>query len=717
MADKELAQEVVVTTMGIDDYLQVTIGTDVRRIKITDAADKLKLYNYTYVGTITTDDLLTPNVDHVFFVPVETGVYPNFGNLEKKANEVAFFRYASGVWYKDTLSEFNHADLGNRNAEGAHESSAIVHDTTNVHDKILELESEDATQKAEYTEKFKDLKVENSFSAEDKTLQNLADPVNDKDGANKRWTIQQASGNGSPKGVAYLTTSPIASPVVGDWYWTAENGDYTNFGVTGATAAGRLIYDGTNWVFVVSDQPYASFPETDPTTVTPPPAGKIFSGAFNGRKWTLQPDGEIRYLKYDDGDWYGVEWDVTVSSPDLKRIGNLDLHRSLPLQSKMYTCLLKDDGTENYKLDPTNWDLQEDGVTASILDGTDGQVKTYLPGHYEKREIEGNWRRLKLSEYPLSGFTYVPPQYVGSYEASLDRTNLKLASVRNLTAQFRGGNNDSSLDGTDKSQLGMPATSISRTNFRTYARARGTNFEMYNYFGERTLFYFFMVEFATRNSQKAVNAALDVNGFRQGGLGAGVTTVSSTDWGNFNSYYPIVPCGASDSLASGTGEVAYTLPATFGDGTVTVMVNRYRGVEMPFGHIYKNADGINVMMAADSEADPTTKAYVTQDNSLWNDANVNGFDLLGEIPRVNGYITQMLPFGIMPLQVGGGSSTYWCDYSYQFNIPASGTELRIVRFGGDAYRGGYAGFGCSNSYNAPSFTSASIGSRLCFIHA
>ena len=457
--------------------------------------------------------------------------------------------------------------------------------------------------------------------------------------------------------------------------------------------------------------------EVDPSTITPPETGHIIEGAYNNLKWTLLSDGKIHWVKYNDDDWYGVEWNITVSSPDCKRIGKFDLHRDLPIQNKMYTCLLNDDGTENYKLKQDDWSLQEDGITSSNLDGTDGQVVGFLPGHYEKFEQEGNIRRIKFSEYPLSGFTYIKPQYVGAYEGSLDRTNLKLASVKNNTAQFRGGNNDDTLDGTDQSQLQMPATSISRTNFRNYAHTRGIGNEMYNYFAHRTLFYFFIVEFATRDSQKAVNAELDANGFRQGGLGVGVTTISGSDWNDFNSYYPIIKCGASDSLASGTGEVDYALPTTFGAGNVIVKVNRYRGIEMPFGHIWKNVDGINVMMAADSEADPTTKVYVTPDNSLWNDDNINGFDLLGEMPRINGYIKQMLPFGIMPLQVGGGSSTYWCDYSYQSNLPSSGISLRTVLFGGNANDGGIAGFGSSNSHYAPSYTNANIGSRLCFIPA
>ena len=462
-----------------------------------------------------------------------------------------------------------------------------------------------------------------------------------------------------------------------------------------------------------------TFDDTDPATVGTPPVNKIFQGTYNGRIWTKQPDGEIRYIKYDDGDWYGVEWDVTVSSPDLKRIGNYDLHRSLPIQSKMYACLLKDDGTENYKLDPTNWDLREDGVTASDRTGVDGQVQIYLPGYYYKFEQEGNYRRLKLSEYPLSGFLYQKPMYVSAYEAALDRVNLKLASVKNMSADFRGGNNDATKDGGDATLLGKPVTSISRTNFRTYARARGAGWEMNVYQAERTLFWFFMTEFATRNSQKPVNAALDANGFHQGGLGDGVTAVSSTDWSNFNGYYPIVPTGASDSLASGTGEVAFALPATFGDGSVSVMVNRYRGVEMPFGHIWKNTDGINVRIAANDDADPTSKVFVSDDPANWNDNNYDGYELQGEIPRTNGYIKEMLPFNIMPLKVGGGSSTYWCDYSYQSNIPADGSAayLRTVLFGGDASYGSDAGFGFAHSHFSPSSTNATIGSRVCFIPA
>ena len=68
----------------------------------------------------------------------------------------------------------------------------------------------------------------------------------------------------------------------------------------------------------------------------------------------------------------------------------------------------------------------------------------------------------------------------------------------------------------------------------------------------------------------------------------------------------------------------------------------------------------------------------------------------------------------MPAVVGGGSTTYWADYHYT-NIPASGTVLRGVLFGGNANNGALAGFGYAYSLYAPSSTAVTVGSRLCFI--
>lgn len=68
----------------------------------------------------------------------------------------------------------------------------------------------------------------------------------------------------------------------------------------------------------------------------------------------------------------------------------------------------------------------------------------------------------------------------------------------------------------------------------------------------------------------------------------------------------------------------------------------------------------------------------------------------------------------MPTEVGGNSATYYCDYYYT-NIPASGTAMRGVLFGGYANSGAYAGLSCAYTSYAATSTGANVGSRLCFI--
>ena len=76
---------------------------------------------------------------------------------------------------------------------------------------------------------------------------------------------------------------------------------------------------------------------------------------------------------------------------------------------------------------------------------------------------------------------------------------------------------------------------------------------------------------------------------------------------------------------------------------------------------------------------------------------------------------RILDTSIMPSVVGGGSSTYFCDYHYT-NIPTT-EALRGVLFGGSASDGSFAGFAYARSSYAPSPATANVGSRLCFIPA
>lgn len=433
----------------------------------------------------------------------------------------------------------------------------------------------------------------------------------------------------------------------------------------------------------------------------------------------LDTDGESKKVKLatllpylEEQCAYGIEYDVTVSSPDVTRIGNMALHKSLPIQSRMRGCLLDDDGNVVEYLNPTDW-------TGQTRDGSRGQVMVELPMYYRKFETEGNKRRVKISEYPLPGYHQLKMKYPSAYEATVQHSTNKLCSVANDDADYRGGNNDSSKDAASNTFLGRPATQISRTNFRTYARNRksgSTEWNCMTYDIQKDLFWLFAIEYATLNTQKAFNAQKDSNGYAQGGLGDGVTTLDWTKWGNFNGNYPFIPCGYTDSLGNGTGVMEFAMPTEYGEVGKKVSVPRYRGIENPFGHIWQWTDGINVQIEPGD--DGLSKVFVCSDPSKFNDSNYDGYQHVGNEARTEAYVKSVI-FGeggeIMPDVVGGSSSTYFCDYHYT-NIPTSVT-LRGVLFGGHANYGAHAGFAFAGSADAPSGTAAGIGSRLCFIPA
>ena len=403
--------------------------------------------------------------------------------------------------------------------------------------------------------------------------------------------------------------------------------------------------------------------------------------------------------------YYGIEWDATVSNPHPTRIGKMELHKSLPLQSLIRRCILKDNGEVNYYLHANDSTKRDTGAAANL-------------------------------------------------------------AVVNDSADYRGGNNDANRDGTYRSQLGLPATAISLTNFRTYARKRGTtewNCNLYQ--THKKLWWLFAVEYCTFNSQEAFNAELTEDGYHQGGLGSGVTTLNYTKWSNFNGVYPFIKCGITNSLGNKTGYVEFTMPFEYdasgeanykgeysaatayttgqyvsqGDllytckadataGTAltdttyftpvtrtVVQVPSYRGVENPFGHIWKWTDGCKCLIQSEADGG-LSEFYVCDNPDYFTSSGTANYQLRGNLPRKEGYVKKML-LGengeIMPLEVGGGSTTYFCDYFYT-SIPESGVSERGVLFGGPANHGANAGFVCANTNNAASNANAAIGSRLCF---
>lgn len=414
--------------------------------------------------------------------------------------------------------------------------------------------------------------------------------------------------------------------------------------------------------------------------------------------------------------YYGIEYDVTVSNPDsLTRIGKMELHKSLPCQSGMRRCLLNDDGTVNYYLGDTDSTKRDTGSAANLT-GADGMVMVEMPDMYVRFEHDGNKRRTLFSIYALPGFAKWSKMYGSAYEASLNRTNNKLSSVVNVTADYRGGVNNASWDGTYRSLLGMPATSISLTTFRTYARNRGANWNCNTYEFQKRAYWMFVVEYATLNSQKAFNAELNSEGYHQGGLGDGVTILNYSKWGTFNSYNPFIPCGTTNSLGNKTGVVSFTMPTEYDATKPVVSVPSYRGIENPFGHIWKITDGVKFMIQSEADGGKSL-IYVCDNPANYSSSGVTGYELRGELPRSEGYVKTICHGehgDILPTAVGAGSTSYFCDYFYT-SIPESGTAERACFFGGLASNGASAGFVFALSNLSASNADAHCGSRLCFM--
>ena len=345
-----------------------------------------------------------------------------------------------------------------------------------------------------------------------------------------------------------------------------------------------------------------------------------------------------------------------------------------------------------------------------------------IPMHYIKFETEGTKCRVRMSTLPLPGYDVVPKVYVSAYEATVQRSTSKLCSVVSNNVDYRGGNNNAGYDGTYRSFLGLPATSISRTNFLAYARNRksgSTEWNCYTYDVHKTLFWLFVVEYATLNSQAAYNSEPTSEGYRQGGLGGGVTTWDWNSWTSFNGNYPFVPCGHTDSLGNLTGVVSYTAKNDDGSISKTFDVPRYRGIENPFGHIWKWTAGCNIQVSASQENGGTglSKAFICHNPANFQDSGYANYSYVGNIDRVGGFIKEVL-FGvggeILPKLVGGGSTTYFCD-NHSTNIPTSGEELHGLLFGGATIYGVNAGLAFARSDYAPPTMHSYFGSRLCFI--
>lgn len=399
-------------------------------------------------------------------------------------------------------------------------------------------------------------------------------------------------------------------------------------------------------------------------------------------------------------DWYGVSWSETSSNPDCTRIGNMEMHRSLPIQSMMkpfaFNCSqphFKDQYVpvkENFTSGQYSHNVNDSLSQAT----NDVNIMIKIPEFWYTDDYNFNKKthNLKICQHAKSGWNHHKEAYVSAYE--LYNLNGRAISKRE----------------------NIPTVNFTRANGRTWARANGFDGEakwnLYTYEEHRAICHLFLVEYATRNSQKAVNTTLTAEGFRQGGLGSGCTTGTATIDGAQT--WSFIPTGSSDSLGSGSGEVTVTIQQTDSSGsntsTITRKCNRYRGIENPFGHIWKHTDDIISIY----EGGWRTYYKSIKPDQFATNKN-NSYKPLTSAAVVTGYKTEIRATPTCDFFAeactNGSETTYWCDYNWD----NTDTSEHCLLIGGRSGDGGAAGLFYLSSAGGVGGSGADVGSRLTYL--
>lgn len=448
--------------------------------------------------------------------------------------------------------------------------------------------------------------------------------------------------------------------------------------------------------------------------------------------------------------WYGVQGDFSSKSYKLTRVGNPDLHRTLPIQNKLRRFVENPDGSVKYYLNPDDSRKTAAGEDA-IIDSTDGNVMLEKPEYYFKYWEDGDTWTFAISEYPLAGFVKLERKTCSPWFATIDRENSEAVSgcwlqwdendellrdengnLKPLdnAARYRGGNGTPTNDGKYNSMIGMPRTCLDMNDLRARCK-NGTHFGAYRIYSE--IAWLQRIEYASLHCQDAYNP-LTVDFLKSGGLDntSDIYTVDWVNWG-FGQYqenitYPYIPCGVTAPLGNNTGRVPYVVKGWPGSDK-TVYVFSYRGLETPFGYLWMMADDV---MAGYKDGRETLyvckwpESFSSYREYKGSEYAPDGYFSLSTLPKESGYIQrfyvycpseddpQVYSLLTSPTEVGSDANLGACDRFFSMGDD----EKSIYRclLGGCAYNGNYAGFGAlnvSHRYSYDNYERSCEGFRLC----
>lgn len=375
-----------------------------------------------------------------------------------------------------------------------------------------------------------------------------------------------------------------------------------------------------------------------------------------------------------------------------------------------------------------NYDLTTKKINAWFgdanfkFDGTNGDVFTHVPKTYWKIYQENDYDYVLLADYPRAGFIEVDGFFVGRYNGSVVSDDGLLHTYSGL----------------------VPTTNKTIGAFRTLANALGDNFSQldWRYFVLQMLY---LVEYANYNSQSMLG-----NGIMSRKYVKTIVAENNTNRaiiGSVSGYYvgQIIRIGTSDGGTQIADARKITAIEAYEDGSVAgyalifdgaavnIAVDNfvctmaqltgqcdtlgmksgclnndgyhamiYRGVENLFANIWQWVDGINIISG---------KFYICKNHSLYASDTTENYKQLGyNALGTEGYGKELdldvdEPFFRFPKAVGGGSSSYLCDYYYNNASSVAEGAKRVARVGGN-FNGGaldglwswYFNYGSSVAY-------------------
>ena len=362
------------------------------------------------------------------------------------------------------------------------------------------------------------------------------------------------------------------------------------------------------------------------------------------------------------------------------------------IHQNMKRCVLNADGTINYFLNPADSTEKLDG-SASVLDGTDGNVMVQIPKFYFKY-VNGTTHNWDISDVPLAGYQLHPAffkngeivdyRYIGAYDACfLDDTDSTYKSGTNLDDMT------SSIDTSNDllaSVSGIyPLVGVTRAEARSLASNVGTGWRQVDFWLISAIQMLYLVEYGTFNSQSVLG---------NGNTGA---TYPASSANQTDSPHSIA--GKSNSLGNASTD------ATSGASSATrdTAFMSYRGIENFYGNSQNWVDGYNIL---------SRDNFVSNNDAHFADDTSTNYIQIGTTnPTANGFVRNIQDIAgafIPSSSTGGSSSTYITDNYNQT------TGNCVADFGGLATSGSSAGAFFWRFDSSSSLSNRSRSCRLAF---